>query len=668
MTKVIGGKIWTAVCFLLIFLILIILTINGFHYYVGETGYSTYPEIISGSYSVDGGDWKEMKTGVPINERFHRITLRWKPHILNLVTYRELGILGKNVWFTLSTADGSLLIDHTHQRRVDDLTWYEEMKQQFPELAEEDSDETDSGRAYIHDFNTEEMNMPDTPGYFAGGILTAEILETKVNAESVNIMNFEQHTELEDLELILEVENPYENLPTTFSDCVTLTMEGDNAFYADFYYHALPVVVIFILVCFFGIFLFPIAGFILGKVDYRYLTFGALCFLWGLFMISQRVSGHLNLLITDSTVCMLIVVLIQYLMISAFLFYMKANLKQDIHRMIGNIIATVFLLMVVAGLILHKCHVTDLYAFSFILNIATLIGTVAMGTLLIMERRTEKRIGLLLVAWTPLILSILLDGLNRIFFFTDIHFYYFGLTITMLYQIFRIIMDLRTQHKEAIRHEKMQKELYEAQVSVMVSQIQPHFMYNALSSIAMMCTLDGKKAKEATITFAKYLRGNMDSLKQKKPVPFSQELEHLKKYLYIEKMRFEDALNIVYDIETEDFLLPQLSIQPLVENAVKHGVGMKEDGGTVTIATRETDEDFRVIISDDGVGFDMEEAKKKQETQSDGKSHVGMENTRRRLADLCGGSVMIESTPGEGTVATVILPKSGQTPAPKVTE
>ena len=80
----------------------------------------------------------------------------------------------------------------------------------------------------------------------------------------------------------------------------------------------------------------------------------------------------------------------------------------------------------------------------------------------------------------------------------------------------------------------------------------------------------------------------------------------------------------------------------------------------MTISTRETEEDYRVIISDDGVGFDMEEVRKKQEAESDGKSHVGMENTRRRLQDMCDGRVEIESTPGEGTVATVILPKSGQ--------
>ena len=200
----------------------------------------------------------------------------------------------------------------------------------------------------------------------------------------------------------------------------------------------------------------------------------------------------------------------------------------------------------------------------------------------------------------------------------------------------------------------MQKELYEAKVSVMVSQIQPHFMYNALSSIAMLCKINPDTAYNATITFSDYLRCNMDSLKQQTPVPFEKELEHLKKYLYIEQLRFGKKLNIVYDIKTTDFVLPQLSIQPLVENAVKHGVGMKKKGGTVTIATNETDEYYEVIISDDGVGFDTEQKK------DDGRSHVGMENTRKRLKDMCGADVIITSVVGEGTVATVMLPKEEQ--------
>ena len=186
----------------------------------------------------------------------------------------------------------------------------------------------------------------------------------------------------------------------------------------------------------------------------------------------------------------------------------------------------------------------------------------------------------------------------------------------------------------------------------MVSQIRPHFLYNALTSIAMLCELDPKTAKEATIAFSKYLRGNMDSLKQTKAVPFEQELSHIKNYLFIEKLRFDDLLNIEYDIQTTDFEVPQLSIQPLVENAVKHGVGIAEDGGTVTISTRETDDAFEVIISDDGVGFDVNAPKK-----DDGRSHIGMENTRKRLKEMCGADIIIESEVGKGTTARVIIPK-----------
>jgi sensor histidine kinase YesM len=218
------------------------------------------------------------------------------------------------------------------------------------------------------------------------------------------------------------------------------------------------------------------------------------------------------------------------------------------------------------------------------------------------------------------------------------------------------VLEVDYSAKENIRiateQERAEKELYEAKVQIMVSQIRPHFMYNALTSIAMMCEIDPKTAKEATITFAKYLRCNMDALKQTAPVPFEQELEHLKKYLYIEKLRFDDLLNIEYDIQTTEFEVPLLSIQPIVENAVKHGVGMAEDGGTVKIATRETETAYEIIVSDDGVGFDTSAPKKE-----DGRSHVGMENTKKRLKDLCNADIVIESTVGKGTTVTVTIPK-----------
>lgn len=222
----------------------------------------------------------------------------------------------------------------------------------------------------------------------------------------------------------------------------------------------------------------------------------------------------------------------------------------------------------------------------------------------------------------------------------------FAAMLISIVLIFGVVVAKREQKLIAA-----EKALYEAKVKVMVSQIQPHFMYNALSSIAMLCKLDPDTASQATITFAQYLRGNMDSLKQTAPIPFEQELEHLKKYLYIEKLRFGKKLNIEYDIQATDFELPQLTIQPLAENAVKHGLSKKKGGGTLTIASRETETAFEVIVADDGTGFDVNKKK------DDGRSHIGMENIRQRLKDMCDAEVVIDSVIGEGTTAKVIIPK-----------
>ena len=648
MKKVLGGRAWTIIGFAIIFLIIIGIIVLSRYFTVDTSFVESRDALVEGEYSADGGPWKKFYGSDTITDRFQRIEIRWRPQPQDLLVFNNLNISAKNVWLNLSTEDGFMIHEHKYESREDLL---EKAYEFYSSTIMDPQDPYMDKDYFVENFPmgyTLDMDMPDTPGYYVGIRHSGDMYDE----ESIFDM-------VEGPMMILKVENPYGE-QMKFSECCQVIFSGENGFYFMFFREALPAVLLFALVCFFGLFLFPIAGFILGRVDYRYLAFGALCFVWGLFMIGQKISGYLNLWVKDSTLCMAIVMLLKYCLMIAILFYLKVNLKRDRGRMFANIVAVLYILAVIGAIVCHFTFVWDLYASSGVMDIIMAICTLIMGGLLILEAGESRQTVHMLIGMAPLALSTLLDALNGFFDFKDIHFYYIGLTVTMLYQLVRIILDLRQQYKEAIRYQQMQKELYEAKVGVMVSQIQPHFMYNALTSIAMLCSEDPETAQEATVTFAKYLRGNMDSLKQTAPVPFGQELEHLKKYLYIEKLRFAEKLNIVYDIQITDFRLPQLSIQPLVENAVKHGVGMKKKGGTVTIATRETEEDYRVIISDDGVGFDMEEVRKKQETQSDGKSHVGMENTRRRLQDMCDGSVVIESTPGEGTVATVILPKSGQ--------
>lgn len=221
--------------------------------------------------------------------------------------------------------------------------------------------------------------------------------------------------------------------------------------------------------------------------------------------------------------------------------------------------------------------------------------------------------------------------------------------------ILYIHVDLRAEQEEIERQAKIaiqEKELVNLKTEIMLSQIQPHFLYNTLTTISGLCYLENaNRAKEVVDKFAKYFRENLDSMGKDKYVSFNKELEHIKTYLWIEKVRFEDDLNIEYKIGPSDFQIPSLTIQPLVENAVKHGVKNKEGGGTVSIETLEEDKEYQVIIKDDGVGFNT------SIKLDDGKTHIGIENIKERLEILSNGSLEINSEIGKGTEVIVHLPK-----------
>ena len=207
--------------------------------------------------------------------------------------------------------------------------------------------------------------------------------------------------------------------------------------------------------------------------------------------------------------------------------------------------------------------------------------------------------------------------------------------------------------KASIHEKELQLELQEKQVAVMLSQIQPHFLYNALTAICDLCGTEPKKAREALVDFSVYLRENMDSIDSKLPVSFSHELSHIKTYLKLEKLRFEDKINVVYDIKTESFEILPLTVQPLVENAVKHGICQRENGGTITIKTEEKDGIITITIADDGVGFDVNNPV----TEVGSRSHIGLENVRKRVESYRDGKLTIESENAKGTTVTISFRK-----------
>jgi LytS/YehU family sensor histidine kinase len=235
--------------------------------------------------------------------------------------------------------------------------------------------------------------------------------------------------------------------------------------------------------------------------------------------------------------------------------------------------------------------------------------------------------------------------------------YYTGMGYKVAYVIMLVaflfigVKQVVIDHHASIKNKKLKEELEKSRIAIMLSQIQPHFLYNSLTSVMDLCDSNPKQAKGAIADFADYLRGNLSSLKTEKPISFRTELEHIEKYLRLEKLRFQDELEIVYDIQIQDFMLPTLSVQPLVENAVKHGVGQKSGGGTVTIRTYETEDDYVICITDDGVGFADGEYAENEGT------HIGIENTKKRLQMMVNARLEIESKKGEGTKACIFIPK-----------
>lgn len=573
--------------------VLLILTVI---YVSGAFGLSSRVEersvFIEGEYSVDGGEFKPTVADSPIREDFNSLTVKGrlsKP----VNSYEMLVASVDNVWYKLSS-HGELI-----------ATNYRD----------------DSGA------------LSDTPGY------------------SISYIPTEQLYDSEDIRL--EIIYPYTLLSSKNLNEFFDMYAGDEAtVYELLFRHKTPAVLFCLLIMFFGLFTFPIAGIVLGRIEYRYPVFAVLCFFAGLFMLAQSIYSYVPLWVHDPVRALALCSIPTYLCMIAVFLYFKSNMSEKTNRVICDIVTVTSAAVSAAAVVLHYTGVSDMYATRPYMLIFAGICAVILTVCLFTEIRFDRAALMRMVSWIPIAAGLLLEGFNEFFCFTDLPLFEIGMTLTLLNQIAVLIIDLRAQYKEKIRYQQMQKELYEAKVSLMVSQIQPHFLYNSLTSIAMMCTKDPKTARAATINFADYLRGNMNSLRQRTPVPFAQELEHLKKYLMLEKMRFGDLLNIEYDIQTMDFAIPQLSVQPLVENAVKHGVGMKEDGGTVTIATRETDTDYEVVITDDGVGFDTSAPPK-----DDGRSHVGMENVRQRLRELCSAEVIIESEIGKGTAATIRIPK-----------
>lgn len=200
-------------------------------------------------------------------------------------------------------------------------------------------------------------------------------------------------------------------------------------------------------------------------------------------------------------------------------------------------------------------------------------------------------------------------------------------------------------------YQNQERKLSEYRTAIVVSQIKPHFIFNVLTAIQVLCKGKAPEAAKLLEQFSEYLRLNIDALDKTEPIPFEEELQHTQNYLTIEQTRFGERLKVEYDIQTTQFRIPALILQPIVENAVKYGVMKCTTGVTVKIAAKKEGANFVVSVSDNGAGFDPMEEK------NDGREHIGLKSSKERLQTMCGGKLMINSKVGEGTTITIVIPE-----------
>ena len=254
----------------------------------------------------------------------------------------------------------------------------------------------------------------------------------------------------------------------------------------------------------------------------------------------------------------------------------------------------------------------------------------------------------ILVLWLD-IMAIYL-GLWQTGYLSKIYFL-IGFIISVILFLRIVPKNFKAEKKaEQLEKEKIQldAELAQKRISTLMSQIHPHFIYNTLGSIEQLCELDPPKAAKLVNDFSKYLRGNFGEIDNTRLIRVSKELEHTEYYISIEKVRFPD-IEFITEMDCCDFSIPALSIQPIVENAVKHGILKREAGGTVKVKIYETDSSYFISVKDNGVGFDVSEIERE--------NHIGLRNIKSRLEAMCSGILHIESIVGIGTKITVEIPK-----------
>ena len=268
---------------------------------------------------------------------------------------------------------------------------------------------------------------------------------------------------------------------------------------------------------------------------------------------------------------------------------------------------------------------------TFVIELLNLAGLVRRRRML-----TKKQFAAILISLLPLTVALAVH-----IFVASFPFIVTGIAISALSMYGIVLAD------EIGRQQRQQQEIARQSAGIMALQMRPHFIHNTLMSIYYLCQQDPAEAQRVTLDFNNYLEKNLSALASDETIPFSEELEHTVAYLNVEQALYDENLFVEYDTPHTGFHVPPLTLQPIVENAVKHGLDPDSEPLFISIQTRESASGSEIIVSDNGPGF---------EPVDDDKPHIALANIRQRLKMMCRGEMKITQREGGGTVVKLIIP------------
>lgn len=222
--------------------------------------------------------------------------------------------------------------------------------------------------------------------------------------------------------------------------------------------------------------------------------------------------------------------------------------------------------------------------------------------------------------------------------------------------------DLKGRVKTLVQLRRSVSDRLSSEIAMLRAQIKPHFLYNAINTIIWMSSRDNEKTRQLLYDLSHFLRGSFDFSNQETAIPFEKELELVEAYLSLEQARFGKRLKARYDLEITGFALPPLIVQPIVENAVRHGLMEKIGGGSVVISTRREEKLIRITVADDGKGMSDEQlATWMNEGGGSGqRTGIGLQNINRRLLTQFGRPLVLSRRPGGGIEVHITIPWKGE--------